>query len=191
MNGMTCQNQKGHHHSNRMNNKKRLNQDQVRLLEASFNYNKKLEPEHKLELAKQLGVPPRQIAIWYQNKRARWKNQSLELDYGVLQLRLETALSEKKQLEKQVQYLQDELHKAQETLLSVRQQEDDNDDDHIPPVSSNFSDCCDDGGGGGGTSGCSWETGDQGLKLEEIYACLMGAAKGISSKGQNEKLSFF
>lgn len=188
MNGLTFQNQKAHHHSNRLN-KKRLSQDQVRLLEASFNCNKKLEPEQKLELAKQLGVPPRQIAIWYQNKRARWKNQSLELDYGVLQLRLETALADKRQLEKEVQRLQDELRMAQETLLAVRQAQR---DDQLPPVSSNFSDCCDEGGGGGrgGNSSCSWETGGQGSKLEELYACLMGAAEG-SSNGQSEKLSFF
>ncbi|XWS10039.1 hypothetical protein CRYUN_Cryun39dG0041600 [Craigia yunnanensis] len=84
------------------------------LLEKSFNGNKKLEPELKLHLANQLGIPPRQVAIWYQNKRARWKTQSLELDYNTLQVKLENALSEKRRLEKDVKYLQEEFRKAQE-----------------------------------------------------------------------------
>ncbi|OMO74913.1 hypothetical protein CCACVL1_16395 [Corchorus capsularis] len=83
-------------------NKKRLNQEQVRLLEKSFDANKKLEPELKQYLANQLGVPARQVAIWYQNKRARWKTQSLELDYNTLQVKLENAVSEKRRLEKDV-----------------------------------------------------------------------------------------
>ncbi|KAE9458079.1 hypothetical protein C3L33_10012, partial [Rhododendron williamsianum] len=99
------------HHSSK-HNKKRLTNDQVRLLEISFGSNKKLEPERKLQLARDLGIPPRQIAIWYQNKRARWKTQSLELDHSALQLRLEAASAEKKQLEKEVERLREELEKA-------------------------------------------------------------------------------
>ncbi|KAE8713049.1 Homeobox-leucine zipper protein ATHB-52 [Hibiscus syriacus] len=100
-------------------NKKRLNQEQVRLLERSFIANKKLEPELKLQLANQLGVLPRQVAIWYQNKRARWKTQSLELDYNTLQVKLDNALSEKRRLEKDVKYLQEELRKAQEMMFAM------------------------------------------------------------------------
>ncbi|KAI3457421.1 hypothetical protein Pfo_014084 [Paulownia fortunei] len=140
--------------------KKRLNQDQVRLLEATFDATKKLEPERKFQLARELGVPPRQIAIWYQNKRARWKNQSLELDYGSLQVRLEAALAEKEQLEKE------QAHQA----------------GTAPPVSS-LSSCCDEGAGSSSLNddvGCSanWANGEA-LQFEELYACLMvGAAKG-------------
>ncbi|XP_059444980.1 homeobox-leucine zipper protein ATHB-52-like [Corylus avellana] len=87
--------------------KKRLNPDQVRLLETSFAANNKLDAELKLRLAKQLGIPPRQVAVWFQNKRARRKTQSLEQQ-------LENALVEKRRLEKDVERLQGELEKAQE-----------------------------------------------------------------------------
>ncbi|KAF3442467.1 hypothetical protein FNV43_RR16383 [Rhamnella rubrinervis] len=99
--------------------KKRLTHEQVKLLERSFTSNTKLHPERKLQLAVQLGIPPRQVAIWYQNKRARSRTQSLELDYGELQLKLENALAEKRQLEKDVERLKGELGKAQEMLFAL------------------------------------------------------------------------
>ncbi|XP_065879656.1 homeobox-leucine zipper protein HAT7-like [Euphorbia lathyris] len=64
--------------------KKRLNLEQVKALEKSFEIGNKLEPERKMQLAKALGLQPRQIAIWFQNRRARWKTKQLEKDYEVL-----------------------------------------------------------------------------------------------------------
>lgn len=101
-------------------NKKRLNEEQVKLLEASFDSTKKLDPQKKLQLARELGVPPRQISIWYQNRRARWKNQNMENDYNVLQLKLENALSEKMQLEKETEILRAELQRANEMLIGLK-----------------------------------------------------------------------
>ncbi|KAA8526805.1 hypothetical protein F0562_008966 [Nyssa sinensis] len=159
----SSQNQK---HLSLKHKQKRLTQDQVGLLEASFNPNNKLNPEHKHRLACQLGVPPRQIAIWYQNKRARWKSQSLELDYGAVQLRLETALAEKRRLERDVQRLREELEKSQEMLNALNQAV-------LPPAVCSLSNS----GGGGrmiSSSGlqndvkCSWVN-DEALRLEELY----------------------
>ena len=65
--------------------KRRLTADQVRFLEKSFDVENKLEPERKVLLAKDLGLQPRQVAIWFQNRRARWKTKHLEKDYEVLQ----------------------------------------------------------------------------------------------------------
>ncbi|CAI9783690.1 unnamed protein product [Fraxinus pennsylvanica] len=96
--------------------KKRLTSNQVRLLETSFNVNSKLDPDIKSQLALQLGVPPRQVAIWYQNKRAREKNQSLEIDHKILQVRLENILSHNARLQGEVARLKDELNKVQEML---------------------------------------------------------------------------
>lgn len=65
--------------------KRRLTADQVQFLEKSFDLENKLEPERKILLAKDLGLQPRQVAIWFQNRRARWKTKQLEKDYDVLQ----------------------------------------------------------------------------------------------------------
>lgn len=65
--------------------KRRLTVDQVRFLEKSFETENKLEPERKVQLAKDLGLQPRQVAIWFQNRRARWKTKQLEKDYEALQ----------------------------------------------------------------------------------------------------------
>lgn len=64
--------------------KRRLHSDQVRALEKSFEVENKLEPERKARLAQELGLQPRQVAIWFQNRRARWKTKQLERDYGDL-----------------------------------------------------------------------------------------------------------
>jgi homeobox-leucine zipper protein len=58
--------------------------DQVRSLEENFGMENKLEPERKMQLAKELGLRPRQVAVWFQNRRARWKTKQLERDYETL-----------------------------------------------------------------------------------------------------------
>lgn len=68
----------------RSEKKRRLSFDQVQSLERSFELENKLEPERKLQLAKELGLQPRQVAVWFQNRRARWKIKQLERDYGAL-----------------------------------------------------------------------------------------------------------
>lgn len=64
--------------------KRRLRVDQVKALEKNFEVDNKLEPERKVKLARELGLQPRQVAIWFQNRRARWKNKQLEIDYNLL-----------------------------------------------------------------------------------------------------------
>ena len=64
--------------------KRRLNINQVKALEKNFELENKLEPERKVKLAQELGLQPRQVAVWFQNRRARWKTKQLEKDYGVL-----------------------------------------------------------------------------------------------------------
>ncbi|KAL5722583.1 hypothetical protein ACHQM5_006090 [Ranunculus cassubicifolius] len=89
--------------------KRRLSVDQVQFLEKNFEVENKLEPERKVQLAKDLGLQPRQVAIWFQNRRARWKTKQLEKDYDALKAsydnlksNYENLLKEKEQLNAEV-----------------------------------------------------------------------------------------
>ncbi|XP_073155655.1 homeobox-leucine zipper protein ATHB-16-like [Henckelia pumila] len=74
----------GHGHGHVSEKKRRLTVDQVKALEKSFEVENKLEPERKVKLAKEIGLQPRQVAVWFQNRRARYKTKQLERDYGIL-----------------------------------------------------------------------------------------------------------
>lgn len=89
--------------------KKRLNLEQVKALEKSFELGNKLEPERKVQLAKALGLQPRQVAIWFQNRRARWKTKQLEKDYEVLKKQFESLKADNDALQSQNKELNAEL----------------------------------------------------------------------------------
>ncbi|KAK3184063.1 hypothetical protein Dsin_031349 [Dipteronia sinensis] len=155
-------------------NRKRLTQYQVKILEMSFNANQRLQVDCRLELARRLGLPPKQVAVWYQNRRARQKIQTTEVDHKAIQLQLDSVLAENRRLEEEVGMLKFELDKAQQmlmvstpsaNLLSSLSASDDNDQ-----ASSSSP----------GNMICSWE--DAGvLPMEELYSCL------ISPIGQSYK----
>lgn len=64
--------------------KRRLGLEQVKALEKNFEVENKLDPERKLRIARDLALQPRQVAVWFQNRRARWKTKQLERDYIAL-----------------------------------------------------------------------------------------------------------
>jgi hypothetical protein len=67
--------------------KRRLAMDQVRALERCFETDNKLDPDRKARIARDLGLQPRQVAVWFQNRRARWKTKTLERDFAALRAR--------------------------------------------------------------------------------------------------------
>ncbi|WJZ81063.1 hypothetical protein VitviT2T_000923 [Vitis vinifera] len=89
--------------------KRRLNMEQVKTLEKNFELGNKLEPERKMQLARALGLQPRQIAIWFQNRRARWKTKQLEKDYDLLKRQFEAVKAENDALQAQNQKLHAEM----------------------------------------------------------------------------------
>ncbi|KAJ6418892.1 hypothetical protein OIU84_002127 [Salix udensis] len=65
-------------------NTRRFSDEQVRSLESVFESETRLEPRKKTQLARELGLEPRQVAIWFQNRRARWKTKQMEQKYKTL-----------------------------------------------------------------------------------------------------------
>ncbi|KAK6155542.1 hypothetical protein DH2020_009790 [Rehmannia glutinosa] len=63
---------------------RRFSDEQIKSLESIFKLEAKLEPRKKIQLARDLGLQPRQVAIWFQNKRARWKSKQIEQEYKAL-----------------------------------------------------------------------------------------------------------
>jgi homeobox-leucine zipper protein len=104
-------------------NKKRFSEEQIKSLESMFATQTKLEPRQKLQLARELGLQPRQVAIWFQNKRARWKSKQLEREYSALRddyhallCSYESLKDEKRALLKQVRD-QDDANKAHASCM--------------------------------------------------------------------------
>nr|XP_043619381.1 homeobox-leucine zipper protein ATHB-12-like [Erigeron canadensis] len=104
--------------SNNNNNKiqRRFTNQQIKSLETIFQSESKLEPRKKLQLAKDLGLQPRQVAIWFQNKRARWKSKQLERDYNILRASYDSLSSSFDLLNRENQSLTLQLKKLREVI---------------------------------------------------------------------------
>lgn len=89
--------------------KRRLTANQVQFLEKNFELENKLEPERKVQLAKELGLQPRQVAIWFQNRRARFKTKQLEKDYDSLKASYDRLKSDYDNLVKESETLKNEV----------------------------------------------------------------------------------
>ncbi|XP_027336074.1 homeobox-leucine zipper protein ATHB-6-like [Abrus precatorius] len=121
-----CVEEVGHHSEK----KRRLSVDQVKALEKNFEVENKLEPERKVKLAQELGLQPRQVAVWFQNRRARWKTKQLERDYGVLKanyealkLNFDTLNHDNEALQQEIKELKSRLQEENiESGVSVKEE---------------------------------------------------------------------
>ncbi|KAK8652797.1 hypothetical protein V6N13_126822 [Hibiscus sabdariffa] len=107
--------------------KRRLSVEQVKALEKNFEVENKLEPERKVKLAQELGLQPRQVAVWFQNRRARWKTKQLERDYGLLKTNYDTLKANYESLRHDNEALLKEIRELQakqsgESNVSVKEE---------------------------------------------------------------------
>ncbi|KAM1156431.1 hypothetical protein FF1_027159 [Malus domestica] len=117
--------------------KRKLTAEQVNLLELNFGNEHKLESEKKDRLASELGLDPRQVAVWFQNRRARWKNKKLEEEYSTLKKEHENTVAEKCRLESEMSKLKDQLSEAEMEIQRLSERVDHGGPSNSP--SSSFS----------------------------------------------------
>ncbi|KAL0296636.1 UNVERIFIED_CONTAM: Homeobox-leucine zipper protein HOX3 [Sesamum radiatum] len=85
--------------------KLRLTKEQSRLLEESFRLNHTLNPKQKEALAEQLNLKPRQVEVWFQNRRARSKLKQTEMECEYLKRWFGSLTEQNRKLQKEVEEL--------------------------------------------------------------------------------------
>ncbi|KAJ4902776.1 Homeobox-leucine zipper protein ATHB-6 [Raphanus sativus] len=110
--------------------KRRLSINQVKALEKNFELENKLEPERKVKLAQELGLQPRQVAVWFQNRRARWKTKQLEKDYGVLKTQYDSLRHNFDSLRRDNESLLQEISKLKSKLNGEEEEEEEEEEEN-------------------------------------------------------------
>lgn len=108
MNSMTCA----------RNNKRRFSNEQVESLEIMFQSDSRPESKTKRAIAGELGLHPRQVAIWFQNRRARSRTKQIEREYSILKTSYDNLFSSVESLKKENQELYIQLREVK-TLLGM------------------------------------------------------------------------
>ncbi|GER31175.1 homeobox-leucine zipper family protein [Striga asiatica] len=85
--------------------KLRLSREQAAVLESTFREHHTLNPKQKMAIAKRLNLRPRQVEVWFQNRRARTKLKQTEVDCEYLKRWCENLTVENQRLQKEVSEL--------------------------------------------------------------------------------------
>ncbi|XP_073010978.1 homeobox-leucine zipper protein HAT14-like [Typha latifolia] len=86
--------------------KLRLNKEQSSLLEDCFRTQHTLSPAQKHDIARKLNLKPRQVEVWFQNRRARTKLKQIEVDCEFLRRCCESLTDENRRLKRELTELQ-------------------------------------------------------------------------------------
>ncbi|XP_042375721.1 uncharacterized protein LOC121969603 isoform X1 [Zingiber officinale] len=85
--------------------KLKLTKEQVFLLEQSYSERDTVNTSQKQDLADRLRIQPRQVEVWFQNRRARTKTRQMEFDYQCLKRYCERLCEENRRLKKEMMHL--------------------------------------------------------------------------------------
>jgi len=85
--------------------KRRFTDEQIKFLEFMFESESRPESRVKQQLASELGLEPRQVAIWFQNRRARLKTKQIEKEYSILKASYDVLASSFESLKREKQSL--------------------------------------------------------------------------------------
>ncbi|KAJ1298358.1 hypothetical protein BS78_01G446600 [Paspalum vaginatum] len=94
--------------------KRRLSDEQARFLELNFRKERKLETPRKVQLAAELGLDAKQVAVWFQNRRARHKSKLIEEEFSKLRAAHEAVVVQKCHLETELLKMKERLAEAEE-----------------------------------------------------------------------------
>lgn len=99
--------------------KRRLSDEQARYLELSFREERKLETPRKVQLAAELGLDAKQVAVWFQNRRARHKSKLMEEEFSKLREAHDRVVLHNCHLETELLKLKDRLAEAEEEKMKL------------------------------------------------------------------------
>ncbi|XP_059662143.1 homeobox-leucine zipper protein ATHB-12-like [Cornus florida] len=97
-------------------NKRRFSDRQIEQLESMFESESRPQLRTKQELANKTGLHPRQVAIWFQNKRSRSKPKQVEQRYQRLKISYDTLASKFNYLKKENQCLLTQLQRLRNLM---------------------------------------------------------------------------
>ncbi|KAF5477992.1 hypothetical protein F2P56_004589 [Juglans regia] len=97
-------------------NMRRFNEQQIKSLEVMFEAESRPEAQIKHQLANELGLRPRQVGIWFQNRRARLKTKQVERNCCILKASYDSLASNFESLQRENRELLLQLQKLKKQL---------------------------------------------------------------------------